>query len=226
MQAIQGKRIDLYIKASCIKDNRTKLENFRGVGFASGLDYLQDIRKHYGVKVTTDFHSYEELREYATAVDLIQIPAYLAQQTSLLTAASTYKRDIHIKKPPFLSPQNASLLVHKISSTFENKVFLTDRGTSFGYDQLMMDPRHIALLEADKVLADVTHPNKWFPGDAQDNALILAKTALVSGADGIFVETAINATSAKCDSSTMLTPKNFTNLVEETYDLWSYLNDK
>lgn len=226
-EATRNKRINVYFKASCLKDNRTTIDNYQGVGFEKGIKLLQRIKNETGLKTTTDFHSSDQLRDYSGWVDLIQIPAYLAQQTSILKTASLQRRDIHIKKPQFLGPEGANKLTQKLKDLdFPGKVFLTDRGTMFGYNQVMMDPRHISLMKADKVLADITHPNKNFPGMRWMNVEALGMSAIAAGADGIFLETASNCSEALCDAGTMLSPSRFNTVINKIYNLWEYLNDK
>lgn len=231
--AIEGKKIDFYFKSSAIKDNRTKIEKYQGVGMHEGISNLIDIGRKYDVKITTDFHTEIDIMRYGSYVDLIQIPAYLAQQTSLIEAASKIHKPIHIKKPQFLGPIEAAQPYNKLMDLgFDEQVFLTDRGTMFGYNMTMMDPRHIPLLKSHgpKVLVDVTHPNKNYPtGNDIDykffNALILARSAIVSGADGIFLETHPDCTSAKCDAGTMISAQDIEEFVQDIYSLWKYINN-
>jgi 2-dehydro-3-deoxyphosphooctonate aldolase (KDO 8-P synthase) len=210
--------IDFYFKASCTKDNRTKLKNYYGPGFQRGIILLQDIKKEYGFKITTDFHNEKQIRIHGKYVDLIQIPAFLARQTSLLKAAAETGKPVHIKKPQFLSPHKIYQLYDKIFEINKKaKVYITDRGTCFGYDQWMFDPRHIKVMKKSnsqiKVLADVTHPNYCW--DSYTYAYELGASAIVSGADGVFLETHNDVMSARCDSDVQIPVR----------EVWEYINN-
>lgn len=228
-EAIEGKDIDFYFKASCIKDNRTKIDNYTGVGMDEGVKMLISIKDKFGFKITTDFHNSEDILRYGGFVDLIQIPAYLAQQTSLIKTASVMHKPIHIKKPQFLGPVEIYQPYKKlIDLGFDESIMLTDRGTMLGYDKVFMDPRHVAIMKSNcpsgLVLVDVTHPNKNYPGtDKEYYPLVLARTAIVSGADGIFMETHPNCREAKCDSETMIYSQEIKRFVDDIYGLWEYI---
>ncbi len=229
--AIEGKNIDFYFKASCIKDNRTKIENYYGVGMDDGMKMLMDIKKEYDVKITTDFHNEMDIMRYGGFVDLIQIPAYLAQQTSIVKAASKMHKPIHVKKPQFLGPIEANQPIQKlIDYGVEEEIFLTDRGTMFGYNQTIVDPRHIPLLKqtGQHILVDVTHPNKNYTRIEEYGyfySLILARCAIVSGADGIFIETHPNCQEAQCDSDTMISCDNIEEFIEDIYSLYTFYKE-
>jgi len=197
---------EIIFKSSCIKNNRTKTSNYYGVGFESGIDQLLRINQEFGLKITTDFHTVTQIEDYGQDVDMIQIPAYLAMQTDLAIAAAKTNKPIHIKKPQFLSPSKINLPINKIKDTNPNaEIIVTDRGTSFGYDYVMMDPRHIRLMKmngADKVIVDVTHPNKYW--DDYTFAFDLALSAKAVGADGIFMEVHPNPKDALCDADSQV----------------------
>ena len=224
LESIEGKDINFYFKASCVKDNRTTIDNYRGVGFDKGSYYMQRIKREFNVKITTDFHDVDRMFEYGNIFDLIQIPAYLAQQTSLLRAAAKMNMDIHIKKPQFLGPVEFNKIIQKARDLnyFDKKIIGTDRGTLLGYNQTFVDPRHFGMIDADKVLADITHPNKNYPGSVQSKIEALGMAAIAAGADGIFAETAINCDSALCDSATMARPEIFIKLIDKLYKLWRF----
>ncbi len=223
---IKNKNIDFYFKGSCIKDNRTTIDNFQGIGFEKGINYLQRIRDKFNVKITTDFHSIKQLLEYGSSVDLIQIPAYLAQQTSLLQSASSIGKPIHIKKPQFLGPIEFNKVIQKLRDlNFKEQIIGTDRGTILGYNQTFVDPRHIGIIQADKVLSDITHPNKNYPGNVQYEIEQLGMASIAAGSDGVFLETVVNCKTALCDSNTMLLPNKFDRLINKLYDLWRFINE-
>lgn len=197
---------EIIFKSSCIKDNRTKTTNYYGPGFEAGIDALLGIKDNFGLKITTDFHTAIQIEEFGEWVDLIQIPAYLAMQTEISVAAANSNKPINIKKPQFLSPSKINLPINKIKSINPNaKIMVTDRGTSFGYDYVMMDPRHIGLMKmngAEKVIVDVTHPNKYW--DNYSFAFDLALSSKAVGANGIFMEAHPNPKDALCDADSQV----------------------
>jgi len=210
--------LDLYFKASCIKDNRTNLKNYSGPGFTIGIQYLEEVKKQYGMKITTDFHTVEQIEVYANRVDLIQIPAFLAMQTSLINAAIKIGKPIHIKKPQWLPPYDVSNPVSKVKDQSKDiEVFMTDRGTTFGYGNVMVDPRHIKKMktsDCDKVIVDITHPQNHSEIYSADYAEQLGMASIAAGADGLFIESTYNPMIAKCDGDSMI----------PTGQLYHYLN--
>lgn len=216
---------NFYFKSSCIKDNRTKLENYYGPGFDKGLEYLLKIKQIYNINITTDFHNPEQIIKYHKYVDLIQIPAFLARQTSLLITAAETNKPIHIKKPQFLGPHEIDQIINKIRSINANvELIICDRGTSFGYDYTMFDPRHIQYMKKHfssnniSFIADITHPNKHWNDNTY--AFSIGKSAIVSGADGIFMETHIDPKHSLCDSESMLNIDQAISFIKwmENYD--------
>jgi 2-dehydro-3-deoxyphosphooctonate aldolase (KDO 8-P synthase) len=221
---IDHNEIDFYFKASCIKDNRTNNNNFRGVGFEKGIRYLLDIKQQYGVKITTDFHTADQVKEYAKYVDLIQIPAFLAMQSSLLDEVAKFNIPINIKKPQFLNPHNIKNPVNKIKDQNKNAiVYATDRGTKFGYDEVIFDPRHIPAMKetgvCDKIIVDITHPQNHSKMYNRDYAYSLGMASIAAGADGLFMETHIDPSKALCDGDSQLTIPDFVNYINKFIEL-------
>ena len=198
--------IEFYFKSSCVKDNRTKLVNYKGIGFTKGLELLLKIKEEFGLSITTDFHSPRDIETFGHVVDLIQIPAFLSMQTSMAEAAASKNKPVSIKKGQFLGPLEAVKMWKKYKDLGIKKVFLIDRGTQLGYNQVFMDPRHIAIWkkEGATVLVDITHPNKNYPGDKLTNSLSLAKSSLAAEADGIFMEIHPSPEDALCDAQTQI----------------------
>ena len=205
--------IEFYFKSSCIKDNRTRLENTYGPGMSIGLKILNKIKKEFDIKITTDFHNSFQIEEYGNEVDLIQIPAYLGMQTSLIVSAvKGTNKPIHVKKPQFLNPDKIYQIVGKIYELDEKrKVFISDRGMCYGFDFLVVDPRTIRLMRRrihvnhslqTKLLVDVTHPNKYW--NDYTYCYDLTKMAMAVGANGLFVECHSDPMSASCDSDSQL----------------------
>lgn len=228
--AVKNKDIEFYFKASAVKDNRTKVENYSGVGMKEGISMLLDIKRRYDVNITTDFHNENDIFRYGGYVDLIQIPAYLAQQTSLIEAAAKMHKPVHIKKPQFLGPEEANQPVQKLKDFGQKeKIILTDRGTMLGYDQTFVDFRHIPIMKegGGDVLVDVTHPNKNYPRQEDYSyfySVIMARSAVVSGADGIFFETHPDCSEALCDGKTMINLDNASEFIEDVYNLFIFTN--
>jgi len=222
LEVIKDKDIDFCFKASVLKDNRTKTDNYRSVNtFFNGLRYLRDVAREYNVSICTDFHNVEQIKEYAKFVDIIQIPAFLSRQVSLLEAAAMSScPTVHVKKMQSMPPTDVHIPVEIIKRKNPDKeVIITDRGTLFGYNDLMFDPRHIPIMkeQADKVLVDITHMNKshsrWYWEHYKFHE-VLASSAMASGADGLFIETHICPNEAMCDAKTQLTLDQFKKIIE------------
>ena len=227
----KDKDINFYFKSSCVKDNRTSSTSWQGPGFTTGMTYLLSIKQRYNCMITTDFHTIGQIKKYAKFVDLVQIPAYLAKQRSLIDAAFTYANYVHIKKPQFMGPLEFSKYINDIYSRNYPKpidITITDRGTMFGYNQTIMDPRHIPILKssmADKILVDITHPNKNYPMSSREMVETLAMSAIAVGADGFFVETHPRCSEALCDAETMYPLEHIEKLIERTYELYTLINN-
>ena len=200
--------IDFYFKASCIKDNRTKIDNYYGPGFRKGLRLLEKVKTTFNIKITTDFHNVDQIIDCGHRLDLIQIPAFLAMQTSIIKAAVETYKPIHVKKPQSLSPFNIGHIVNKIFELDEDaELIITDRGTSFGFDYLIMDPRFLRIMKKStvykfKVLNDITHANKYWSN--YTFAYDLAKSSMACGVDGLFIESHIDPEHALCDADSQI----------------------
>ena len=225
LEAIDGLEIELFFKSSVLKDNRTKTNNFRSVdpnSFFLGLRYLRDLGKEYKIKICTDFHEINQIQECGKFVDMIQIPAFLGRQVSLLEAAAKTKKVIHLKKPQFMSPQDIKIPVEILKNANAKRIIVTDRGTSFGYNDVMFDPRHIPIMKEvnEEILVDITHMNKNYPSwywRKLDFVKALGMSAIVSGANGLFMEVHPDLDKALCDKDTMITTKEFKKLIKTFY---------
>ena len=189
--------IPFIFKASYDKANRTSIDSFRGVGIGEGLRILSEIGKRFDIPVTTDVHSPEQAEMAAEYVDLLQIPAFLCRQTDLLVAAAKTTLPVNVKKGQFLSPMEVIPIVEKLQSQGCKKFFITERGSTFGYQNLVVDMRSIYWIrkEGIPVIFDATHSvqrpanqGKSTGGDSE-LAPILARAAAAVGTDGIFIET-------------------------------------
>lgn len=196
--------IDLIFKASYRKANRTSGTAFQGIGDDAALTILLKVWKELELKTTTDIHSANEADMVAAHVDILQIPAFLCRQTDLLVAAAKTGLPINIKKGQFMSAEDMIHAVMKIASIESDKrvVMITERGNSFGYNDVVVDMRNIQPLQAmsDKVFVDITHTNGGHPVQS----FALARAAVAAGADGIFLETHPDPSKALSDGKNMI----------------------
>jgi 2-dehydro-3-deoxyphosphooctonate aldolase (KDO 8-P synthase) len=215
--------IPFIFKASYRKANRSKASSFTGIGDEKALKVIADVRSALNIPVVTDIHSASEAFMAAEYVDVLQIPAFLCRQTDLLEAAGKTGRWINIKKGQFLSPESMRFAVEKIQETGNNKIILTDRGTMFGYQDLIVDYRSIPIMRSFNVpvVLDVTHslqkPNQstGVSGGMPEMISTIAKAGIAAGADGIFLETHPNPAIAKSDAENMLPLKNLPKLLND-----------
>jgi 2-dehydro-3-deoxyphosphooctonate aldolase (KDO 8-P synthase) len=204
--------IPLIFKSSYKKANRTSAESFTGIGDEIGLGILQKASKSFGLPSTTDVHSERETDLAAQFVDVLQIPAFLCRQTELLIAAGETGRIVNVKKGQFVSGEAMKFAVEKIRRTGNEKVMLTERGTTFGYQDLVVDYRNIPLMQQHNVpvIMDCTHslqqPNRseGITGGNPEMISTIAKAAVATGADGLFIETHPDPACAKSDGANML----------------------
>jgi 2-dehydro-3-deoxyphosphooctonate aldolase (KDO 8-P synthase) len=214
--------VNYVFKASYDKANRTSDSSFRGPGMEEGLALLAEIREQFGVPVLTDVHTEEQARRAAEFVDILQIPAFLCRQTDLLQAAVETGRIVNVKKGQFLSPQEMQQVVKKAGSFGGRKLLLTERGTTFGYNNLVSDMRAIPIMKRNgfPVIFDATH-SVQMPGGAGDRsggqgefAPLLARCAVTAGADGVFVETHPNPAKALSDGPNMVPLQGMKKLID------------
>jgi 2-dehydro-3-deoxyphosphooctonate aldolase (KDO 8-P synthase) len=216
-------QIPYVFKASYRKANRTSASSFTGIGDLKALEILQQIRAVYKVPVVTDIHTADEAKLAAPYVDILQIPAFLCRQTDLLMAAAETGKIVNIKKGQFLSGAAMRFAVEKITGTGNEKVLLTERGTTFGYQDLVVDFRNIPWMQeiGVPVVMDVTHalqqPNQTSGITGGNPQLIgtLAKAAIATGAEGLFIETHPNPSLAKSDGANMLPLNQLQSLLEQ-----------
>ena len=206
-------QIPFVFKGSYRKANRSRLDSFRGIGDGKALGILGDVRRELDIPVVTDIHEAAEAAMAAPYVDILQIPAFLCRQTDLLVAAARTGRMVNIKKGQFLSPDAMVNAVDKVRQSGNDEVCVTERGTTFGYTDLLVDFRGIPVMKSEckcPVIMDITHslqqPNQASGVTGGLPALIstIASAAIVTGADGIFMETHPNPAVAKSDGANML----------------------
>lgn len=207
-------------KASFDKANRSSLGSFRGPGLEEGLRVLARVKKETGLPVLTDVHEASQCAPAAEVCDVLQIPAFLCRQTDLVLAASTTGRAVNIKKGQFVAPEDMAKAVDKARSTGNQHITVTERGYSFGYNNLVVDMRSFAMLhrEGIPVIYDVTHSLQLPGGGAETGgakayAEPLARAAVAAGADGVFLEVHPDPDNALSDSTTQLLPERAEKLL-------------
>ena len=213
--------LPVIFKASYDKANRSSGDSFRSIGFEAALDALAHVKEATGMPILTDVHEPSQCERVAEVADILQIPAFLCRQTDLLRAAAATGRTVNIKKGQFLAPNDMIRAVRKVTSTGNEKVCVTERGFSFGYNNLVVDMRGIAQMQSDgiPVIFDVTH-SLQLPGGGQETggarrfAEPLARAAVAAGADGLFVEIHPDPANARSDSTTQLPPDRAHQLLE------------
>ena len=202
--------IPIIFKSSFDKANRTSIKSFRGPGIEEGMRILSDVKTETGLKVLTDIHSPDQAGLVSDVVDIIQIPAFLSRQTDLLIAAAKTGKPINIKKGQFLAPWDVEHIVKKMEESGSQNILLTDRGTQFGYNNLVADMRAIPLMKqfGYPVIFDATH-SAQLPGGSgghssgmRDMIPTLARAAVAAGCNGVFMEVHNNVYKAKSDAAT------------------------
>lgn len=205
-------KIPFIFKASFKKANRSKMDSFSGIGDLKALKILQEVSKTFDIPVVTDIHTAEDAIIAADFVDILQIPAFLCRQTDLLIAAGKTGKVVNIKKGQFLSGSSMQFAVDKVRSTGNNLIMLTERGSMFGYSDLVVDYRNIPEMQKTgvPVILDITHslqqPNQdsGVTGGKPELIETIAKAGIAVGVDGIFLETHPNPSIAKSDGANML----------------------
>lgn len=217
----QRLKIPFVFKGSYRKANRTRLDSFTGIGDEKALQILKGVGEHFDIPVTTDIHSDAEAALAAKYVDILQIPAFLCRQTSLLQAAAKTGKVVNIKKGQFLNAAAMQHACQKVVDSGNSKVLLTERGTTFGYQDLVVDFRGIPLMQSfgASVILDCTHslqqPNQssGVTGGQPQMIRTIAKAGIAVGVDGLFIETHPNPKEAKSDGANMLPLNNLEELL-------------
>lgn len=218
--------INFVFKGSFKKANRSRLDSFTGIGDQKALEILKKVANEFSVPTTTDIHEIEHAKYAADYVDILQIPAFLARQTDLIVAAAKTGKIVNIKKGQFMSPESMSFAVQKIKDSGNNEILITERGSTFGYQDLVVDFRGIPKMKKfAPVILDVTHslqqPNQssGVTGGQPELIETIAKAGIASGVDGIFIETHHNPSQAKSDGKNMLKLDQLRTLIEKLIKL-------
>lgn len=226
-------RIPFIFKGSYRKANRSRLDSFTGIGDEKALKILAKIRDTYNVPVVTDIHSAEDAVMAAKYVDILQIPAFLCRQTDLLVAAAKTGKFVNIKKGQFLAPESMKFAVNKVIESGNKNVMLTDRGTMFGYQDMIIDYRGIPEMQKNNcpVILDITHslqqPNQTsgVTGGKPELIETVAKAGIAVNVDGIFIETHPKPSEAKSDGANMLHLDYLENLLTKLVKLRKTVNE-
>ncbi|NBR83322.1 MAG: 3-deoxy-8-phosphooctulonate synthase [Flavobacteriia bacterium] len=205
--------VPMIYKSSFQKDNRSSVDYYQGPGLDEGLRILQKVKDEFGFPLISDIHYPDQVSAAAEVLDVIQIPAYLCMQTGLVTEAAKTQKPINLKHGQFLAPENMIKPVQKVESTGNHKIILTERGYTFGYNDLVVDPRsfHHLAESGYPVVFDVTHsirkygiPSADPSGGARQYLNVLARAAVGAGVDGLFIETHPCPSEALCDAASQL----------------------
>jgi 2-dehydro-3-deoxyphosphooctonate aldolase (KDO 8-P synthase) len=227
-------RVNYIFKASFDKANRSSGHSFRGPGLEEGLKILARVRARFGVPVLTDIHTEGQAVRAAEFVDILQIPAFLCRQTDLIAAAVRTGKIVNLKKGQFLSPQEMAQVVRKAVEAGGQRLLLTERGTTFGYNNLVADMRSIPILKQSgfPVIFDATH-SVQLPGAGGDRsggqrefAPVLARCAVVAGADGLFIETHPRPDEALSDGPNMVPLGRMPALLRQLVELHRVVTEK
>lgn len=224
--------IPFIFKGSFKKANRSRLDSFTGIGDEKALKILEKVGKTFGVPTVTDIHSVQDANLAAAYVDVLQIPAFLVRQTDLLIAAAQTQKFVNLKKGQFMSPESMQFAVQKVKDSGNSNTWITDRGTQFGYQDLIVDFRGIPVMKkfAPTVL-DVTHSlqqpnqNSGVTGGRPESIETIARAGIVNEIDGLFIETHFDPSTAKSDGANMLDLKYLEGLLIRLAGLRTFVVD-
>jgi 2-dehydro-3-deoxyphosphooctonate aldolase (KDO 8-P synthase) len=221
-------KIKIIYKSSFQKDNRSNLKYYTGPGVTKGIAMLDKIKKQFGFPVLTDIHYPSQVEEVATVVDVLQIPAYLCMQTDLMVAAAKSGRVVNIKHGQFLAPENMKHPVAKCVDSGNDQIILTERGFTFGYNDLVVDPRSFYHMNKTgyPVVFDITHsirkygiPSADSKGGAREFLPVLSRAGVAAGVDGVFIETHPDPEKALCDAASQLSVYELEEFLKPLIDI-------
>ena len=219
--------IPLIYKSSYDKANRTSVKSFRGLGLKKGLKILKKVKESLGLPVLSDIHKEEEIEDAAEVLDIIQIPAFLSRQTDMIIKAAKTDRVVNVKKGQFLAPWDIKNIIDKVESTGNKKILITERGVSFGYNNLVADMRALPIMRSYgyPVIFDATH-SLQLPGGAGSSSggqrefvPHITRAAVATGCDGIFMEVHPDPDKAPCDGPNMLKMDNLPSLLKQIKEI-------
>ncbi len=224
--------LDYYFKASFDKANRTSIHSYRGPGIDEGVEILKKVKERYSLKIATDIHEPWQAEKVAEVADIIQIPAFLCRQTDLLVAAAKTGKIINVKKAQFLAPWDMKNVVKKLEESGADTIMLCERGTTFGYNTLVVDMTGIVEMKkfGYPVVMDATHSVQspggkgTETGGNRNNVEPLAKAAIAAGADALFFEVHPDPDNALSDGPNMVNLKEFEALMERVIKVYDAVN--
>lgn len=225
--------INYIFKSSFDKANRSSIKSYRGLGIEKGLELLSEVKKEFNVPIVTDIHEPYQAELAAEVADILQIPAFLCRQTDLLVAAAKTGKIVNIKKGQFLSPYQMKPLIQKVEDSGNKNILLTDRGVTFGYNNLVSDMRAIVIMQelGYPVIFDATH-SVQLPGGLGDSTggerkfvPVLANAAIASGAKGLFFEIHPNPDCALCDGANMLALSDAEKVFSQCLKIFNIINN-
>ena len=228
-------QIPLIFKSSFSKDNRSSLEYYQGPGLDEGLRILEKIKREVGLPLLTDIHYPTQAAAAAEVVDIVQIPAYLCMQSELVVAAAKTGTVVNLKHGQFIAPDNMVKPVKKIEASGNERILLTERGYTFGYNDLIVDPRSFLMLNqiGYPVVFDITHtirkygiPSKDPAGGTREYLSVLARAGVASGVDGIFVEAHPNPPDALCDAASQYYLDQLADFVRPLLDIHNLVREQ
>lgn len=220
--------LPIIYKSSFQKDNRSSAKYYDGPGLDKGVKMLAKIKEQFGFPVLTDIHYPDQAKAAGEVVDVLQIPAYLCMQTTLVVAAAKTGRVVNVKHGQFLAPENMKHPVHKIEEAGNDKIILTERGYTFGYNDLVVDPRSFYHLNniGYPVVFDITHsirkygiPSADTKGGAREFLPVLSRAGIAAGVDGVFIETHPEPAKALCDAASQLCVYDLEEFMKPILDL-------
>ena len=220
--------IPFIFKSSYDKANRSSIKSYRGPGIKKGLEILNKLKETFNVPIISDVHSVEQIEIAKELLDVIQIPAFLCRQTDLIVEAGRTGKPINVKKGQFLAPWDVKNIIEKIKSTSNEKIIITERGTSFGYNNLVVDFRSFPIIRSMGVFVvfDATH-SVQLPGGAQvcssgqrEFVPYLSRAAVACGVDGLFFEVHPEPDKALCDGANMISLKDFQSLLQSLIEIY------
>jgi len=227
-------KVPLIFKSSYDKANRSSLSSFRGPGLAEGLKILQRVREEFDLPLLSDVHREEEIETVAGVLDVLQVPAFLCRQTDFLTAVARSSRPVNIKKGQFMAPWDMQNVVEKVRQAGNHQIILTERGSSFGYNNLVADMRSLPIMRklGVPVIFDGTHSVQLpggqgtSSGGQREFVPALTRAAVAAGVDGIFLEVHPDPDRALCDGPNMVALKSLPDLLRQVTEIHAILREK
>ena len=224
--------IPFIFKGSFKKANRSRLDSFTGIGDIKALEILEKVSAHFDIPTITDIHEVKDAELAAKYVDVLQIPAFLVRQTDLVVAAAKTGKTVNLKKGQFMSPESMKYAVQKVKDSNNNNVLITDRGTMFGYHDMVVDFRGIPTMKSiAPTILDVTHslqkPNQTsgVTGGVPEMIETIARAGVVNNIDGLFIETHFDPKNAKSDGANMLDLELLEGLISNLVDIRKTINN-